>query len=326
MLREVKILAVLDHPNIVRYYTAWLELVEGEETPERIKKNSGGSNGYDDSTAMSRRFSSSNLLGDSVSQWEPESPSYRRGAVPAYRAPPNPLGWDNMFDENSASLRRSVRNDGDDFAFFEESNDDDSGDQGETKTRDVNEETIASARETIWMPSTSTIGKLDGTSRLKPKKKSAVPDSSIRHTLYIQMQLCGQRTVAEFLSDASARKGSAECGVDIPAALQMFLQISQAVQYVHGQGLIHRDLKPSNCFMDTSGSIKVGDFGLSREAATEDDPLNTTAANRNESMCVGDAHTSGVGTRAYASPEQTNASDYDSSTDVRVLLVFSFTS
>lgn len=41
-------------------------------------------------------------------------------------------------------------------------------------------------------------------------------------------------------------------------------QIFEALQYVHSLGIVHRDLKPENLFFDEFGSIKIGDFGLSR--------------------------------------------------------------
>jgi serine/threonine protein kinase len=63
--------------------------------------------------------------------------------------------------------------------------------------------------------------------------------------------------------------------------------------------------------MDESGTVKVGDFGLSREATDKAETSSATAA-----FDVDEDHTAGVGTRSYASPEQMEGSNYDSSTDV----------
>lgn len=57
-----------------------------------------------------------------------------------------------------------------------------------------------------------------------------------RHYLYIQMQLCHQNSLREWLKDNIKNR-------DMKFILEIFSQIVQAVEYVHLQGLIHRDLK-----------------------------------------------------------------------------------
>ncbi|KAI2490744.1 protein tyrosine kinase [Fragilaria crotonensis] len=141
-------------------------------------------------------------------------------------------------------------------------------------------------------------------------------EPKLRHILYIQMQLCGQKTLANFLCNHKARCTPDGTEVDIHYALKLFHHIAMGVKYVHSQDLIHRDLKPNNCFMDDSGIVKVGDFGLSRET---NNLMNTSLrAEEDRSLSNGDGeeNTAGVGTRAYASPEQIKGSDYDNSTDI----------
>ena len=340
VVREVKILALLDHPNIVRYYTAWLEM-EAEDksnatTPRRgVHENS--------ESELSRCYSSSLLLTDSVSQWDPPSPI--RNPRHARVATDNPLGWDPLGipEESSMSLRRSFRQNDDekDGLYFEDTKNED----GETDT--VSRRDTSTRRDdeesTTWVTDTDNQDKNTNngssvnweeepgneaaaltTTKSTPVSRQESPEStSMRHTLYIQMQLCSEHTVVDFLVDDTARRGGAESGVDIPTALQLFLQISQAVAYVHEQGMIHRDLKPSNCFMDALGNIKVGDFGLSRESGGDNDTaiLDTS---QSQLKAFNDDHTAGVGTRSYASPEQTNGSDYDSSTDIYSLGIMLF--
>lgn len=140
------------------------------------------------------------------------------------------------------------------------------------------------------------------------------------------MQFCSQKTLANFLSNEEARKGpsgSSIGGVSIPYALSLFLQTCQGVKHVHSQGLIHRDLKPNNVFIDDTGAVKVGDFGLSR-ASNDSSEVETEIGSTNNYCCNGEI-TAGVGTRSYASPEQMKGgSDYDSSTDIYSLGIILF--
>jgi len=62
-----------------------------------------------------------------------------------------------------------------------------------------------------------------------------------RHYLYIQMQLCHQNSLREWLKDNTKNR-------NMKYIFDIFNQIIQAVEYVHLQGLIHRDLKVCNIY------------------------------------------------------------------------------
>lgn len=77
------------------------------------------------------------------------------------------------------------------------------------------------------------------------------------------------------------------------------IQVGEALQYAHAQGVFHRDVKPANLLLDAQGTVWVADFGLAK--AIEQDDLSQT----------GDI----VGTLRYMAPEQLTG-NYDARSDV----------
>ncbi|CAE7708290.1 NEK4 [Symbiodinium sp. CCMP2592] len=80
-------------------------------------------------------------------------------------------------------------------------------------------------------------------------------------TLVIIMQYCEGGDLATYIKDMLKKKTR----IDEYQIMHYFVQILQALQYIHGERILHRDLKTSNLFLMKSKSVvKLGDFGISR--------------------------------------------------------------
>src|SRR5215813_1866721 len=116
--------------------------------------------------------------------------------------------------------------------------------------------------------------------------------------------------VMELLDGHDLRQFCRRGGIEISQLLQWAMQIADALDAAHAQGIIHRDIKPANIFITSRGDSKILDFGL----AKRDEPgSDTTLANTTLDL----SHTGTVmGTAAYMSPEQVRGETLDLRTDL----------
>jgi serine/threonine protein kinase len=97
--------------------------------------------------------------------------------------------------------------------------------------------------------------------------------------------------IMEYVDGLNLRQITSEERLSPEMALQMVPQLCDALQYAHDQGVIHRDIKPENLLIDTSGRIKIADFGLAKLTGSNFDGSLT----RTQQV---------MGTLNYMAPEQ----------------------
>jgi serine/threonine protein kinase len=68
----------------------------------------------------------------------------------------------------------------------------------------------------------------------------------------------------EVMQGTLADRLEGDGGLAPRAAVDAILQLITGLQAAVAVGILHRDIKPSNCFVDAYGTVKIGDFGISR--------------------------------------------------------------
>jgi serine/threonine protein kinase len=119
---------------------------------------------------------------------------------------------------------------------------------------------------------------------------------------YIVMEFVAGQSLDKLLLSRDDRKLPAD------AALQIALELAEALDCAHGQGVVHRDLKPANILLTEDGHAKIADFGIATLNLA-----NATLAGRT------------LGTPAYMSPEQLNDEPVDGRSDIFSLGVILYT-
>lgn len=139
---------------------------------------------------------------------------------------------------------------------------------------------------------------------IKRFRREAALVSELKHAHIVPVLAYGQSegfifTVMPFVRGESLHDRILRGGITQEEIVRWMDQISDALMFAHGRGVIHRDIKPGNVMLDQQGNARLTDFGLAREIAL---PSSLTG-----SMLMG--------TPAYVSPEQGRGDSVDARSD-----------
>jgi serine/threonine protein kinase len=344
ILREVKLLATLDHPNVVRYNQAWFEI---SKTDDHCNNEEGNhlSNGLSSVTLKIGKENNSHNNEDSENEADNECSLQNRGIEEAPDSPYTPSII------NPANVRFEVNSDEDSLeTSIEQPLPTEPFENVVLTPKDVSYLELAMKKKEEKMKRAAN----------NNNKKSGYDDPIVNHSLnasecrnelraltnlfsetlkndkvenmkiflFIQMQLCAPHTLEDYLwSNERVKAGK----INYLQCLLYFKQLVEGVLHIHSKSLIHRDLKPKNIFISKDNQIKIGDFGLAKLVKAQTELSSTTNATdycdgARETQLVMRAHsptkseltdhTKGVGTFLYASPEQYEGTKYDGKSDI----------
>lgn len=225
VMREANNIATLNHPNIVRYYSAWLEMAKSD-VMRSVNGNDFTSECSESSTDTSSEGYDGIVVKDKLVSCESSESSS---------------------NDSEQICNKSTLSESSDYVVFSE-------------TAEIHSEgkcTIEIDHGRFGVHNSEDETTKEDTS---DNDNFSFSKFKTQGLLYIQMEYC-DCDLRYWLDKRAASKGE-EIPFEMDVT-EIFTNILNGVVYIHSKGIIHRDLKPQNIFYSkNSNTLKIGDFGL----------------------------------------------------------------